>query len=82
MLNTQSACQLPGFRIISASFQILSFWTETSQPRTQEALFLTQRLHTAQIDTQRYQKQVTVYLHRELTTRVSDPQTQQRPNTL
>ena len=48
----------------------------------QEALFLTQRLHTAQVDTQRHQKQVTVYLHRELTTRVSDPQTRRRPNTL
>ena len=52
MLNTQSACQLPGFGIISASFQILSSWTETSQPRMQEALLLAQRLQTAKVDTQ------------------------------
>ena len=59
-----------------------SSWTETSKPRIQEALFLTQRLKTALVDTQRHQKQVTEYLHRELTTRVSDPQTRQRPKTL
>ena len=47
--NTQSACEVPGFGTISSSFQILSSWTDTSQPRTEADLFLTQRLGTAQI---------------------------------
>ena len=50
--NKKSACQVPDLRIISASFKTLSSRTETSQPRTWEVLFLTQRLQTAQIDTQ------------------------------
>ena len=45
----------------------------------QEVLYLTQRLQTAQVDTQRHQKELTESLHREHTTRVSDLQTQQRP---
>ena len=47
--NTQWACEVPGFGTISSRFQILSSWTETSQPRTEADLFLTQRLGTAQI---------------------------------
>ena len=45
----------------------------------QEVLNLTQRLQTAQVDTQRHQKELIESLHREHTTRVSDPQTQLRP---
>ena len=55
---------------MSASFQTLSFRTETSQPRTSEVLFLTQRLQAAQIDTQRHQKELTESLHREHITRL------------
>ena len=55
---------------MSASFQTLSSRTETSQPRTEEVLFLTQRLQAAQRDTQRHQKELTESLHREHITRV------------
>ena len=78
--NTQSACQVPGFAIISASLQILSSWTETLQPRTQEVLFQTQRLQTAQVETQRHQKRG--HWVSAQRTRGWDPQTRQRPNTL
>ena len=36
----------------------------------QEVLYLTQRLQTAQVDTQRHQKELTESLHREHTTRL------------